>query len=128
MTKTARKKDHLVHMLYEFPAGCRDAEGAQLASIVVRELDTEDAKDAAKAADFNKTDWLDEMIGISVVAVNGYALAGPLDMTGWTVKAKDWVMRCYMQLNTIQDASNLGKGQAVNPTTMRPVPPVEPAE
>lgn len=129
MSRPSDRLQNLVHMFWKFPKGAKDASGRQLASLVLREVDTYDMQDAAKVADANKTQFVDELVSISMVALNGEPLAGALSTEGWNAKAREWLMRCYNQLNHLseEEMEELGNGQAVNPRTMKPEPKPEAA-
>jgi hypothetical protein len=109
-------KSHLVHMRFKFPKGCKDREGRLLQSLVVRELDTFDAKTAGLAADANNTHFVDELIAIAIVEVNGEPLHGPANTEGWNLVAKEFATRCYAKLNLFdgkEAEENLGNGEVV---------------
>lgn len=93
----ARDRSHLTQMRFKLPAGCKDREGVRITSIVMREIDTDDALAAGKLADANKTPLDRELLAMSVVSVNGDHFSGSVD--GWNSKAFECLGRIFAKLN-----------------------------
>lgn len=94
-----RDRSHLIRMRFKLPAGCKDGEGVAIETVVLREIDTVDSKQAGLLSDANKTTQELEMMTISIVSVNEEHFSGSMD--GWNMKAQEAVGRLFLRLNGI---------------------------
>ena len=113
-------KEHLVHRQYSLPKGC------SVTSFTIREIDGMDEREAAKmlaaigTADDMTTALMEANLRVSIVAVNGQAIAQPYtEMSKWSSKTRRFLIEAFNQLNGVPEdeiAAFLGAAEAISPT------------
>ncbi len=100
----AKGKEGLVHKEFQLPKGC------SIRSVVMRELDGRDEREAAKLLTALGTlDSLDialteANLSMAVVAVDGVAVSQPfLDLPSYSLKTRRLIMAGFHDLNGISD-------------------------
>lgn len=105
----------------EYPFDLSEYEGLDVKSIVIRETDGTDERNAllnVKAKGANHTNMHEEMIALSVVEVDGSPIAQPFTgMGAWNSATRNTVARLYEDVNSARDVGPLLKAKKPrNPT------------